>query len=59
MGVVCTNEGVKVCSILEEGYDVCSRCFDWTALVGDGLVRQDLASTAIFLVIDAEADKVR
>jgi len=59
MGVVCANEGVRVCSILEEGYDASGRCFDWTALVGDGLVRQDLASTAIFLVIDAEADKVR
>jgi len=59
MGAVCTNEGVKVCAILEEGYDVSGCCFNWTALVGDGLVRQDLALMAIFLVINAEADKVR
>jgi len=62
MGVIVTAKGAdwgfRRCVIIQECDDVGCECFHWAAWAGDGMVSNDLALAAVFLIINMEAYEI-
>jgi len=58
VGAVGAEECVRACTIIEKCHNLCSSSFNWEALIRDGLVQEDLASVAIFLIVNPQLDQV-
>jgi len=57
--LVGTDERVRCSIVFEEGEDVGWHCLDQAAGVGYGMMGNDLAALAGFLVVNMELDEVR